>query len=398
MINLLPFIFLLLFDSGKSIDINNCNRLWGMSNTVGNIDIYKIDIYMCINDPYDIYKQSHQNTFIQDNLIEHKNISNNNNTNVHPHKLLNDTIIRILNISNITHINNITNHTYYINKTNVSESFNESNSSSYNLSASPSSLISPSPSSLISPSPSSLISPSPSSLLSPSPSSLLSPSSSSLLSPSSSLSPSPTSFIIKNETNNITSDDLTETELFKKQEEEEVYKEKEVDTSDAPVTVLIVLISVLIVMFSVFVIVYACKKYKQVEDENVMNNYEDDTPRTKVKKIQQLGWYKKTFKDELKNIDKNNNESKNEEDFDVKKQVEMDIAKAREKFNRGRNKLKVTYKPKTIPVDSPRNTVIDINENARATPPIPMKQNVSEALKNKISQNESKNDADGDLL
>ena len=41
MINLLPFIFLLLFDSGKSIDINNCNRLWGMSNTVGNIDIYR---------------------------------------------------------------------------------------------------------------------------------------------------------------------------------------------------------------------------------------------------------------------------------------------------------------------------------------------------------------------
>ena len=60
----------------------------------------------------------------------------------------------------------------------------------------------------------------------------------------------------------------------------------------------------------------------------------------------------------------------------MKKQVEMDMSKAREKFNRGRNKLKVTYKPKTIPVDSPRNTVIDINENARATPPIPMKQNV----------------------
>ena len=76
----------------------------------------------------------------------------------------------------------------------------------------------------------------------------------------------------------------------------------------------------------------------------------------------------------------------------------MDIAKAREKFNRGRTKLKVTYKPKNISLDSPRNTVIDINENARATPPIPVKQNVSEALKNKISQNESKNDADGDLL
>ena len=42
-------------------------------------------------------------------------------------------------------------------------------------------------------------------------------------------------------------------------------------------------------MFSVFVIVYACKKYKQVEDEDTMNNYEDDTPRTKAKKIQELG-------------------------------------------------------------------------------------------------------------
>ena len=79
----------------------------------------------------------------------------------------------------------------------------------------------------------------------------------------------------------------------------------------------------------------------------------------------------------------------------------MDIAKAREKFNRGRAKLKVTYRPKTIPVDtvdSPRNTVIDINENVRATSPIPMNQNVSQAHKNKISQNESKNDTDGDLL
>ena len=36
-----------------------------MSNTVGNIDIYKIDIYMCINDPYDIYKQSHQNNLFK---------------------------------------------------------------------------------------------------------------------------------------------------------------------------------------------------------------------------------------------------------------------------------------------------------------------------------------------
>ena len=98
---------------------------------------------MCINDPYDIYKQSHQNTFIQDNLIE-QIIFQIKIIPTHIHKLLNDTIIRILNISNITYINNITNHTYYINKTNVSESFNESNSSSYNLSESPSSLISPS--------------------------------------------------------------------------------------------------------------------------------------------------------------------------------------------------------------------------------------------------------------
>ena len=380
MINLLPFIFLLLFNSGKSIDINNCNRLWGMSNTVGDIDIYKIDIYMCINDPYDIYKHSHQNTFIQDNLVEHKNISNKNNTNTQYNKTINN-FTKFFNFTNFTYINNVTNYT-----DNLINDTNHTNNLSTSISPSSSSLIhSPSPSSLIhSPSPSSLIhSPSPSSLIhSPSP----------LLSPS--LSPSPSSNIIKNETNNVTNDDLTEIELFKKEEKEEINKEEPVDGNNTPITVLIVLICVLIVMFSVFVIVYACKKYKQVEDEDTMNNYEDDTPRTKAKKIQELGWYKKTFKNELKKIDNLNID----QETDVKKQVAMDIARARQKFNRGRNKLKVTYQPKTIPVDSPKNTVIDINENARATPPIPMKQNVSQPLKNNISQPESKNDANGDLL
>ena len=46
MISLL-FHILLLFQSIRAIDTGNCNKLWGMSNTINNINLYSMDLYMC---------------------------------------------------------------------------------------------------------------------------------------------------------------------------------------------------------------------------------------------------------------------------------------------------------------------------------------------------------------
>ncbi len=63
-------IFLLLIHSFflcTSKNINECNKLWGMNNEINGVTVSNIGIYMCIDDPLNIY--SIPNTKSQNNII-----------------------------------------------------------------------------------------------------------------------------------------------------------------------------------------------------------------------------------------------------------------------------------------------------------------------------------------
>ena len=42
---------LLLFQSIGAVDTGDCTRLWGMSNTINNVKLYSMDLFMCENVP-----------------------------------------------------------------------------------------------------------------------------------------------------------------------------------------------------------------------------------------------------------------------------------------------------------------------------------------------------------
>lgn len=159
MISLL-FHILLLFQCIRAIDTGNCNKLWGMSNTINNINLYSADLYIC---------ESHIGEKIKESNIKSPSSSKNNNLNE-----LNSFLSKTFNIStnetelfnksnvflnNNTKLNNITyQSSYNISTTNISTTSNTSQL--YGI-FSPSSYI-PSPS-IYSPSP--INTPSPSSNL-----------------------------------------------------------------------------------------------------------------------------------------------------------------------------------------------------------------------------------------
>ena len=43
--------------------MENCNKLWGMTNDLNGITVSKINIYMCIDDPYNLYQNVRLNSF-----------------------------------------------------------------------------------------------------------------------------------------------------------------------------------------------------------------------------------------------------------------------------------------------------------------------------------------------
>lgn len=123
MISLL-FHILLLFQSIRAIDTGNCNKLWGMSNTINNINLYSMDLYMC---------ESHIGEKIKESNINSPSSSSNNIEDLNE---LNSFLSKTFNIStnetglfnkstfflnNNTKLNNITYQTSYnISKTNIS--------------------------------------------------------------------------------------------------------------------------------------------------------------------------------------------------------------------------------------------------------------------------------------
>ena len=89
-------IFLLMFSSVFSID-TNCNKLWGMNNEINGVTVSKIGVYMCVEDPLNIYK----NAFTTQNPVNSELILNENNFDINN---FNSSIQDILNNSNVSNI------------------------------------------------------------------------------------------------------------------------------------------------------------------------------------------------------------------------------------------------------------------------------------------------------
>lgn len=64
---IINFLFLipLAFQLSNCENTENCNKLWGMTNDLNGITVSKISIYMCIDDPYNLY----QNTPVTNNNV-----------------------------------------------------------------------------------------------------------------------------------------------------------------------------------------------------------------------------------------------------------------------------------------------------------------------------------------
>ena len=105
-----------MFSSVFSID-TNCNKLWGMNNEINGVTVSKIGVYMCVDDPLNIYK----NAFTTQNPVNSELILNENNFDINN---FNSSIQDILNNSNVSNIisnfsivnntNNITNNITYV--------------------------------------------------------------------------------------------------------------------------------------------------------------------------------------------------------------------------------------------------------------------------------------------
>jgi hypothetical protein len=97
-------IFIILkFTFAYSMEYSNCNKLWGVTQDANGKMLYKVGMYMCIEDPYNIYRSSGVSL-----------PSNNILSNVIPENTT----------KNYTNITNVENNTFIISPKNVSESKN----------------------------------------------------------------------------------------------------------------------------------------------------------------------------------------------------------------------------------------------------------------------------------
>jgi len=67
-----------------SMDYTNCNKLWGVTQDDNGKMLYKIGMYMCVEDPYNIYKNAYSSQIAPPLLLENpqpNNITVNNSNN-----------------------------------------------------------------------------------------------------------------------------------------------------------------------------------------------------------------------------------------------------------------------------------------------------------------------------
>ena len=92
----LLFIFIV-----QCLSIENCNKMWGMTNEINGVQVSKIGIYMCIEDPLNIYNQNKPSIDSNNIVLTNDNL-NINNYNITIQKLLNSTNTTIYNYSNFS--------------------------------------------------------------------------------------------------------------------------------------------------------------------------------------------------------------------------------------------------------------------------------------------------------
>lgn len=67
-----------------SMDYTNCNKLWGVTQDANGKMLYKVGMYMCVEDPYNIYKKAYSSQIAPPLLLENpqpNNITVNNSNN-----------------------------------------------------------------------------------------------------------------------------------------------------------------------------------------------------------------------------------------------------------------------------------------------------------------------------
>ena len=67
-----------------SMDYTNCNKLWGVTQDANGKMLYKVGMYMCVEDPYNIYKNAYSSQIAPPLLLENQqpnNITVNNSNN-----------------------------------------------------------------------------------------------------------------------------------------------------------------------------------------------------------------------------------------------------------------------------------------------------------------------------
>lgn len=67
-----------------SMDYTNCNKLWGVTQDANGKMLYKVGMYMCVEDPYNIYKNAYSLQIVPPLLLENpqpNNITVNNSNN-----------------------------------------------------------------------------------------------------------------------------------------------------------------------------------------------------------------------------------------------------------------------------------------------------------------------------
>jgi len=67
-----------------SMDYTNCNKLWGVTQDANGKMLYKVGMYMCVEDPYNIYKNAYSSQIAPPLLLENpqpNNITVNNSNN-----------------------------------------------------------------------------------------------------------------------------------------------------------------------------------------------------------------------------------------------------------------------------------------------------------------------------
>ena len=92
-----------------SMDYTNCNKLWGVTQDANGRMLYKVGMYMCVEDPYNIYKNAYSSQIAPPLLLQ--NLQSNNIT-------VNNSNITVQNITNISpKIANVTKNISIINET-----------------------------------------------------------------------------------------------------------------------------------------------------------------------------------------------------------------------------------------------------------------------------------------